>query len=87
MLIQQTIREKFTNCTVITVAHRLHTIIDSDRVLVMDAGQVAEFDEPHILLQNQLGIFYSMVKAMDKKEFDRMSLVALDKYKTIHDND
>lgn len=49
--IQQTIREKFKNCTVITIAHRLLTIMDSDRVLVLESAQVKEFDEPYELLQ------------------------------------
>ena len=40
-LIQSTIRSKFARCTVLTVAHRLNTIMDSDRVLVMDAGRAA----------------------------------------------
>jgi len=42
----------FKDCTVITIAHRLNTIADSDRVLVMEAGQVAEFDKPQKLLEN-----------------------------------
>ena len=49
--IQKTIREMFGNCTVITIAHRLNTIMDSDRVLVLDSSQVREYDEPHTLLQ------------------------------------
>lgn len=61
-MIQKTIRQKFVDCTVITVAHRLNTIIDSDKVLVMDAGQIIEYDHPHILLQNPNGVFFKMVE-------------------------
>ncbi|XP_071455801.1 probable multidrug resistance-associated protein lethal(2)03659 [Hetaerina americana] len=61
-LIQQTIREKFANCTVITVAHRLNTVIDYDRVLVLNEGKLVEFNHPHILLQNRDGLFYKMIQ-------------------------
>lgn len=50
-LIQTTIRTQFSHCTVLTIAHRLHTVMDSDRVLVMDAGRMVEFAHPHVLLQ------------------------------------
>lgn len=60
-LIQTTIRRKFNTCTVLTIAHRLQTIIDSDKVLVMDAGTLREFDSPYLLLENK-GIFYEMVQ-------------------------
>ncbi|KRT84300.1 ABC transporter ATP-binding protein [Oryctes borbonicus] len=60
-LIQTTIRRKFNTCTVLTIAHRLHTIIDSDKVLVMDAGTVKEFDHPYVLLKNKC-VFYEMVQ-------------------------
>lgn len=49
--VQETIREKFKECTVLTIAHRLNTVMDSDRVLVIDAGRAVEFDHPHLLLQ------------------------------------
>ncbi len=49
-LIQQTIRSRFAHCTVITVAHRLATIIVSDRVLVLGAGRLLEYDAPLSLL-------------------------------------
>lgn len=75
-MIQQTIRTKFIECTVITVAHRLHTIIDSDRVIVMDAGHIVEFDEPHNLLQNECGTFYGMVKALGDHELNRLAQLA-----------
>ncbi|CAG2101812.1 unnamed protein product [Medioppia subpectinata] len=61
-LIQQTIRKEFCLSTIVTIAHRLNTIIDYDKVLVMDKGMVAEFDSPHHLLQNTNSIFYSMAK-------------------------
>ncbi|XP_025101923.1 multidrug resistance-associated protein 1-like [Pomacea canaliculata] len=61
-LIQTTIRTAFNNCTVITIAHRLNTIMDYDRILVMDAGEVREFDAPKALLSDKHSIFYSMAK-------------------------
>uniref|UniRef100_F6PGX9 Uncharacterized protein n=1 Tax=Ciona intestinalis TaxID=7719 RepID=F6PGX9_CIOIN len=60
-LIQATIRVQFAECTTFTIAHRLNTIMDSTRVLVLDAGKVAEFDSPINLLKSK-GIFYSMAK-------------------------
>ncbi|XP_055936124.1 ATP-binding cassette sub-family C member 4-like isoform X2 [Argiope bruennichi] len=61
-LIQETIRDRFAHCTVLTIAHRLHTIMDSDRVLVLDAGEVKEFDSPFVLLQNRNSLFSHMVQ-------------------------
>uniref|UniRef100_A0AAQ6A8N6 ATP-binding cassette, sub-family C (CFTR/MRP), member 3 n=1 Tax=Amphiprion ocellaris TaxID=80972 RepID=A0AAQ6A8N6_AMPOC len=60
-LIQSTIRTQFEDCTVFTIAHRLNTIMDYTRVLVLDKGQIAEFDSPTNLL-SQRGIFYGMAK-------------------------
>uniref|UniRef100_A0A674MHW2 Cystic fibrosis transmembrane conductance regulator n=1 Tax=Takifugu rubripes TaxID=31033 RepID=A0A674MHW2_TAKRU len=67
-LIQKTIRDKFRECTVLTIAHRLNTIIDSDRILVLDAGNVHAYDVPYTLLQNPRGIFYKMVQQTGKQE-------------------
>ncbi|KAJ6642101.1 ATP-binding cassette sub-family C member 4 [Pseudolycoriella hygida] len=83
-LIQQTIRKKFENCSVLTVAHRLHTIMDSDRVLVMDAGKAVEFASPHELLQAKKGIFYEMVHTLGPQEVERLAKVAAEKFKSSH---
>lgn len=79
-LIQNTIREKFKDFTVITVAHRLHTIMDSDRVLVMDAGSAKEYDIPHNLLQIENGIFRGMVDATGPQECEQLKKVAAHKF-------
>ncbi|GFN96902.1 multidrug resistance-associated protein 1 [Plakobranchus ocellatus] len=61
-LVQQTIHSSFRACTVIAIAHRLSSIIDYDRVLVLDQGVVVEFDSPKRLLENPLTAFHSLAK-------------------------
>ncbi|GAP89237.1 putative ABC transporter transmembrane region [Rosellinia necatrix] len=61
-MLQTTLRsDLFSHRTIITVAHRINTILDSDRVVVLDKGEVAEFDTPQALIKKR-GIFYSLVK-------------------------
>jgi len=60
-LIQKTIREQFKDVTVLTIAHRINTILDYDRVMVLDKGQIVEFDNPTVLTKNKETIFSSMV--------------------------
>ena len=61
-LIQGVIRHKFKDSTVLTIAHRLNTIMDYDKVLVLDGGRVVEFDNPDVLIRNG-GLFAEMVKS------------------------
>ncbi|CAG5133932.1 unnamed protein product [Candidula unifasciata] len=60
-LIQKTIRQEFKDSTVLTIAHRINTVLDSQRVLVMKDGMVAEFASPHDLLNDPSSMFYSFV--------------------------
>ncbi|XP_026820606.1 multidrug resistance-associated protein 4-like isoform X2 [Rhopalosiphum maidis] len=81
-LIQMTIKNKFRTCTVLTIAHRLNTVIDSDKVLVMDKGNIVEFDHPHKLLKNKEGIFYKMVEQTGPSTFDFLHRLATENYHT-----
>ncbi|CAK5268423.1 unnamed protein product [Mycena citricolor] len=68
-LIGKTIREEFAGSTILTIAHRLRTIIDYDRILLLDKGQVLEFDAPATLLANSDSSFYKLCQATGKNEF------------------
>ena len=59
-LIQNTIRKEFRDCTIVTIAHRLNTIMDYDRIIVMDKGKIIECDSPANLLKNSESSFYSL---------------------------
>ncbi|KAM9921012.1 hypothetical protein OXX80_012300, partial [Metschnikowia pulcherrima] len=73
-LIQQTIRDEFSNSTILTIAHRLRSIIDYDRILVMDAGRVVEYDDPYALISNKETLFYSMCE--NSGELDSLTKLA-----------
>ncbi|KMT03936.1 hypothetical protein BVRB_8g187450 [Beta vulgaris subsp. vulgaris] len=62
-LIQKTIREEFKTCTMLIIAHRLNTIIDCDRVLLLEAGKVLEYNTPEKLLLNEESAFSKMVQS------------------------
>ncbi|XP_023246288.1 multidrug resistance-associated protein 4-like [Copidosoma floridanum] len=66
-LIRKTIREKFKDCTVLMISHRLNAIKDVDKVLVMDNGRVVEYDRPQVLLQNNHGYFSRLLSLITKK--------------------
>eukprot|EP01129_Flabellula_baltica_P010726 TRINITY_DN4565_c0_g1_i1.p2 TRINITY_DN4565_c0_g1~~TRINITY_DN4565_c0_g1_i1.p2 ORF type:complete len:1293 (-),score=273.81 TRINITY_DN4565_c0_g1_i1:3881-7759(-) len=64
VLIQKTMRSAFKHSTVITIAHRLNTVIDSDKILFLERGQVMEFDTPYKLLKKPDGHFTKLVNEM-----------------------
>ncbi|KAI8823438.1 P-loop containing nucleoside triphosphate hydrolase protein [Fimicolochytrium jonesii] len=68
-MLQETIKSSFADLTVLTIAHRLNTIIESDRVLVLDAGKILEFDEPKKLLDNENGDFHALLKQTGPDEY------------------
>ncbi|KAG0335643.1 hypothetical protein BG000_007355 [Podila horticola] len=75
--IQGTIRQEMNESTILTIAHRIRTIADFDRVLVMNAGEVAEFDKPLTLMQREGSIFRSMCER--SSEFDALLAIAEEK--------
>lgn len=73
-LLQRTLRSSiFQDRTIITIAHRINTIIDSDRIIVLDQGRVAEFDTPAELIK-QRGKFYDLAKEAGLLDNDGLAL-------------
>merc|ERR1719330_1992902 len=60
--IQRTLRQAFSDCTVLTIAHRVNTILDSDKILVMVDGKVGEYGPPQQLLADKRSVFSEIVK-------------------------
>lgn len=79
-LIQKTINTEFANCTVLTIAHRLHTVIKADKILVMDNGTMVEFDHPHNLLKNENGYLTKLVNETSSQ----LNVIAKESYDEKH---
>ncbi len=75
-MIQRAIRTEFRDCTVLTIAHRLATVIDSNRVCVLQQGELKEFDHPARLLQQEDGVFHSMVRSLGDEQANFLKLQA-----------
>ncbi|KAJ7204719.1 multidrug resistance-associated ABC transporter [Mycena pura] len=75
-LIGKTIRQEFADSTILTIAHRLRTVIDYDRVMLLDQGRIAEFDRPAALLRDPRSKFHALCKATGKDEFAMLKKMA-----------
>jgi len=76
-LIQTTIRKKFKDCTVLTIAHRLHTVMDSDKILVMDAGRAVEFGTSfELLTAADSNVFHDIVMQTGQSSYDSLQAIA-----------
>ena len=64
--IQQLIKEEFMGSTVLTIAHRLNTIINSDKVLVLDDGKAVEYEAPQELLSSKKTRFYKLLQELKR---------------------
>ena len=69
------IRE-FAESTVLTIAHRIRTVIDYDRIMVLDEGRIVEFARPARLLEKEEGVFYALCRATGREEFSMLKKLA-----------
>lgn len=76
-IIQSVIRTHLSSCTVLTIAHRLFTIIDSDRIMVLEKGRIVELDTPSALLQNEAGKFTELVEATGEETAAELRKIAM----------
>lgn len=75
-LVQNTLRSQaFRDRTIITIAHRINTIFDSDRIVTLDKGEVREFDTPANLIKDK-GLFYSLAKEAGLLDSDHVDVGA-----------
>jgi ABC-type multidrug transport system fused ATPase/permease subunit len=67
--VQKMLKEPFSERAIFTIAHRLDTVINSDRILAIDSGVVAEYERPDVLLENSESIFYELCMNTGKTQF------------------
>ncbi|XP_063918456.1 probable multidrug resistance-associated protein lethal(2)03659 isoform X3 [Zophobas morio] len=85
-LVQSTLKNKLVDCTVVIIAHRLYTIMDCDKVLVMEAGRTSEFGHPFKLLQNENGALYDLVSKLGTNMAKHLKEIAEKNYFKRHES-
>lgn len=83
LLIQETIKKNFANCTVLMIAHRLNTIIECDKILVMEDGRVVEFEHPTKLIEDNDGYFHSLVSQAGPDAVARLKIMLREHGQTV----
>jgi ABC-type multidrug transport system fused ATPase/permease subunit len=74
--VQKVLKEHFSERTIFTIAHRLDTVINSDRILAIDSGVVAEYERPDVLLENPESIFYELCMKTGRAQFEVLAAKA-----------
>ena len=74
--VQQVLKKHFSDRTIFTIAHRLDTIVSSDRILAINDGVVAEYDRPDVLLENRESIFYELCMNTGRAQFEALAAKA-----------
>ena len=77
---QQAIRTHFRDCTALTIAHRIETVIDSDKIIVLDKGRVIEFDVPLLMLENENSYLSNVLTFVDPSTQLRLRCLAQTSY-------
>ena len=72
-MIQQAMEAAFVDHTVLIIAHRLNTVMACDMILVLDQGEVAEYDKPSELMKNENGYFASLVNKTGEENAKRLN--------------
>lgn len=75
-IMQNVIKQKFAKATVLTIAHRLYSVIDSDKILTLSEGNIVEFDHPYRLLQEPEGYFYNQVLQNGQEVMEELTNIA-----------
>jgi len=67
IFLQKMLRSKFEGCTLLTIAHRISTVLDYDMILAMDKGKAVEFGPPEVLMEKEDGVFRALLNSGDKE--------------------